>query len=126
MRDIGRACESAACDYLAKKGCKIIARNYTVKGGELDIIAENKDFIIFVEVKARKAYNDEYGFTSPYGRPSDAVNTDKMKHIRQAENAFIREHGYKKKTPRNDVIEMSIHEYSDCVCLEINHIENAF
>ena len=126
MRDVGRACESAACGYLAKKGYKIIARNYTVKGGELDIIAENKDFIVFVEVKARKAYNDEYGFTSPYGRPSDAVNTDKMKHMRQAANAFIREHGYKKKTPRNDVMEIGIHEYDGCVCLEINHIENAF
>lgn len=126
MRDLGRACESAACDYLAKKGYKISARNYTVKGGELDIVAENRDFIVFVEVKARKAYGDSAGFSSPYGRPSDAVNADKIKHLRNAAKAYVREHGYKKKTPRNDVVEIAIHEYDDCVCLHINHIENAF
>ena len=87
-RDFGKACEGAACDYLLKKGYKIKERNFTVKGGEIDIVAEDGDYIVFVEVKARRQGYD----VSKYGRPSDAVNEAKKAHFRSA----VREYLYKK------------------------------
>ena len=50
----GQAGETAVCEYLIHNGYRIIARNYRIKGGEIDIIAENGDYIAFVEVKTRK------------------------------------------------------------------------
>ena len=52
--EIGKAGESAVCEYLCSIGYKIKVRNYRIKGGEIDIIAENGDQIAFGEVKTRK------------------------------------------------------------------------
>lgn len=66
--------EDAAARYLKKKGYKITARNYRTPHGELDIIAENKEYIVFVEVKTRNARSDR-----KYGRPADAVDGTKKR-----------------------------------------------
>jgi len=122
MRDTGRAAESAACDYLVRKGYRIKQRNYTIKGGEIDIIAEKDDFIVFVEVKAKTFGYD----VASYGMPSSAVTQAKRTHIKKTAASYLRTHGRNGKCPRMDVIEILIHEHEDCVSLEINHYENAF
>lgn len=53
-RDIGNAGETAVCKFLQKNGYEILKRNYTIRGGEIDIIAKKNDCIAFVEVKTRK------------------------------------------------------------------------
>ncbi|MDE6150306.1 MAG: YraN family protein [Ruminococcus sp.] len=53
-RDIGYAGETAVCKFLQKNGYEILKRNYTIRGGEIDIIAKKNDCIAFVEVKTRK------------------------------------------------------------------------
>lgn len=53
-RDIGYAGETAVCKFLRKNGYEILKRNYTVRGGEIDIIAKKNDCVAFVEVKTRK------------------------------------------------------------------------
>lgn len=52
--EIGKIGEDFVCAYLEKSGYTIVSRNYRIKGGEIDIIAENGDYIAFVEVKTRK------------------------------------------------------------------------
>lgn len=52
--EIGKIGEDFVCAYLEKAGYRISARNYRIKGGEIDIIAENDDYMLFVEVKTRK------------------------------------------------------------------------
>ncbi len=52
--DRGRAGEECVCRYLAGLGWHIAARNYRVRGGEIDIVAESGDVTAFVEVKTRK------------------------------------------------------------------------
>ncbi|MCD8096248.1 MAG: YraN family protein [Ruminococcus sp.] len=54
-RKIGNAGEAAVAKFLENNGYEILARNYTVKGGEIDIIARKDDHLAFVEVKTRKA-----------------------------------------------------------------------
>lgn len=123
MRDFGRACESAACDYLKKKGYKIRERNYTVKGGEIDIVAEKDGFLVFVEVKGKSAGYDMRAF----GRPSDAVNAAKRVHLRYAASDYMRKKlPGRGLIPRMDVIEILVHELDGFEGLEITHLENAF
>ena len=60
--EIGKLGEESVCAYLIERGYKITARNYRIKGGEIDIIAENGDYIAFVEVKSRKPDSMVSGF----------------------------------------------------------------
>ena len=52
--ETGKAGEEAVCEYLVERGYKIKVRNYRIRGGEIDIIAENDEYTVFVEVKSRK------------------------------------------------------------------------
>lgn len=52
-REIGNRWENMVCEYLEKQGLAIIDRNFTVRGGEIDIIAREGDCICFIEVKYR-------------------------------------------------------------------------
>ena len=48
--EAGRLGEERVCAYLTERGYSVISRNFRIKGGEIDIIAENGDYIVFVEV----------------------------------------------------------------------------
>lgn len=60
--EIGKLGEEAVCRYLTENGYCIRARNYRIKGGEIDIIADNGDYLAFVEVKTRKPGSLVTGF----------------------------------------------------------------
>lgn len=120
-RALGYAGESIACDHLASKGYEIICRNYTVKGGEIDIIAADERYVIFVEVKTRRA-----GYSiKKYGRGALSVNSSKKEHFLHAVKSYLRKFPSDKK-PRIDVIEITLEEFDSCVVPSISHYENAF
>lgn len=54
-RKIGSAGEDAAAAFLSEHGYEILERNFTVRGGEIDIIARKNEYLVFVEVKSRSA-----------------------------------------------------------------------
>ena len=60
--ETGKLGEESVCRYLTERGYRIAARNYRIKGGEIDIIAENGDYLAFVEVKARRPDSLVTGF----------------------------------------------------------------
>ena len=66
--------ESAAADYLRKKGYKILERNFYTKFGEIDIVCQKKDVVIFVEVKTKTS--DEFG------EPWEMVNKHKIEQVK--------------------------------------------
>lgn len=72
-RRLGSEYEDIAVCFLEEKGYNIICRNFYCKFGEIDIIAENKGYIVFVEVKYRK--NEKFGL------PQEAVSFIKQKRI---------------------------------------------
>lgn len=72
-RDIGYAGETAVCKFLRKNGYEILKRNYTIRGGEIDIIAKKNDCVAFVEVKTRKLDALQSG--------EEAVTKSKQKRI---------------------------------------------
>lgn len=59
----GNLAEEKACDYLSSLGFRIIERNFTLRGGEIDIIAMKDDVLHFIEVKSCTSYDPLYNIT---------------------------------------------------------------
>ena len=119
--EIGKHGEDAACDFLKKKGYKIVERNKHESHKEIDIIASNRDYITFVEVKTRSVGDDLF---NPYGTPSSAVTFSKQQKLIAAARAYLRSNPTDKQ-PRMDVIEVYLKKGTKDV-LKINHFENAY
>lgn len=106
----GKLGEAKATEYLKSKGYKILVQNFKTKIGEIDIIASKDNFVVFVEVKARK--------NSDFGLPREAVNYYKQRKIRMVATQYLKSTN-KLNTPcRFDVVEI----LGD----KIEHIENCF
>lgn len=112
----GRFGEDKAAEYLQKKGYAIVQRNYSCRSGEIDIIAENDDYLVFAEVKLRK--NDRYGEAREF------VNYSKQQKIIRTASLYLSRFETEKQ-PRFDVIEVYAPNgiFSP---VKINHLENAF
>ncbi len=108
---VGREGEAKAAEYLRKKRYDIIGANYRCRFGELDLIAQKGNLVIFVEVKLRK--NDRFGAAA------DAVTGSKREKLRKAALSWLAATDCTAPT-RFDVIEI----YTETG--RINHIENAF
>jgi putative endonuclease len=90
--------ENLAIDYLKENGYEILARNYKNKFGEIDIIAAEKETLIFVEVKYRENLN--------FGEGIEAVDFYKRNHIKSAAKLFIMKNRLENVEIRFDVIEI--------------------
>lgn len=114
--EIGNIGEKYIARYLRRHGYKIKERNMRNFHSEIDIIAESKEYIVFVEVKTRTL-----GQLFP---PRAAVNSEKRRKIIFASRTYMR---YKniKKTPRYDIAEVYLTKEKHKVD-SINYIENAF
>lgn len=113
MNERGTRGEVKAAEYLTDKGYEIIARNYISRYGEIDIIAQNDEYLIFVEVKARGK--------GAIGLPREFVDIRKQRKIIKTALCFMAENDISRQ-PRFDVIEIYDYNEQD----SINHIENAF
>jgi putative endonuclease len=111
--NLGQKGEELAAEYLKKAGCKILFCNWKWGKHEIDIIAENKDFIIYTEVKTR---SDDFQM-----HPLTSITKEKQKSIILAAEGYIKRYKIDKES-RFDVI--TIIKKSDD--FEINHIEDAF
>ena len=120
--EIGKLGETIAAKYLKKNKYRIISRNVHVSHNEIDIIAKNKNFIVFVEVKTRSTDQD---LMLTYGTPASAVDYKKKKRTVEAARVFLKDKKYSKLQPRFDVVEVYLDKYTHKQ-LHINYIENAF
>ena len=96
-RNIGNVGEELTAYYLTKSGYKILKRNFAVRGGEIDIIAEKDGIIAFVEVKTRSANAFEDGVF--------AVNNKKRRLIIRASQEYLYKTGSECQ-PRFDISEV--------------------
>ena len=111
--ETGKSGEEIATQYLIKEKYKILERNFKSKQGEIDIIALDKQEIVFVEVKSRTS--------KAYGNPKDAVDTKKKKHIYNTAQYYTYIHNLEDAPIRFDVIEIYIMNK----VYKINHIKQA-
>lgn len=110
---IGKSGESHACTLLKNLGFTIVEKNWRHGHDEIDIIAENEEFVIFVEVKTRKNKN--------YGSPEVFVTRKKQNFMIRAADAYMRRKNLDKEA-RFDII--AVTGLGDNP--EVVHIPNAF
>lgn len=114
----GKNGEDRVAHFLRKSGYEVIVRNYQCRFGEIDIIAQKGEYIIFVEVKTRK----ENSFVSP----AEAVD------LRKQQRMILTAEDYISKTecllqPRFDVAEVIVSKRPDGTeKYSLNYIKNAF
>lgn len=114
--DLGQWGEDRAAAFLRLRGYRIAERNFSARCGEIDIIAEKKEFIVFAEVKLRKS--DEYG------APREFVTASKQRKIINTARLWLAKHDCELQ-PRFDVIEIYAPDGKNGR-VSINHIEDAF
>ncbi len=96
-RKIGAAYEQQAVLFLQRHGLEILTVNFCCRYGEIDIIARDGAYLVFVEVKYRHNLQG--------GTPEEAVTTAKQHHIIQAARNYLWQQHYSEQTPcRFDVI----------------------
>ncbi len=94
----GKKGEDLAEEYLKENNYEILERNFLCKQGEIDIIAKDKNYLVFVEIKARTS--------KEYGLPAESVTEKKIKHILYAANYYLYINNVKNVNIRIDVIEI--------------------
>lgn len=109
--EIGKLGEELAVKYLKQIGYEVIERNFECKQGEIDIIAQDKKEIIFIEVKTRTSIK--------YGNPAEAVNENKQKHLIKAVKYYLYSRHLENEFVRIDVIEIYLYKKK----YRVNHIK---
>ncbi len=105
--------EDLAYSFLLKLGYKIISRNFRSRLGEIDIIAIDKNCLVFVEVKTR--------WTKDYGYPQEAVTSWKLNSIIKTGQYFKLLHPKSPSQERIDVLAISIRDREKA---NVEHIKN--
>lgn len=95
---IGDYGEKLAVKYLKKQGYKIVKTNYKIRIGEIDIIAMDGDFLVFVEVKYRS--------TALYGLPNEAVDKHKREKIKRVTLYYLMHTDMLEAYVRFDVVQI--------------------
>ena len=109
--------EAQAAEYLRKKRYEILAAGYRSRFGEIDLIVQNKKYLVFVEVKLRKS--------DDFAQAKEFVDRRKQDKIRITASIYLDQHPTK-LTPRFDVIEVYAPEGIQTAHPEIRHMEDAY
>ena len=93
---IGKRGEVAAMRFLEKRGYRILDKNYRCKSGEIDIVAREKDSIVFVEVKTRTSIE--------FGLPEESLTPRKRAHLTKVALSYLSHRSIKEVNCRFDVV----------------------
>lgn len=115
QRFLGKYGEAAAAEYLRQSGYQVEAVNYRCRFGEIDIIAKDRKYIAFIEVKLRK--NDHFA------QAKENVTFSKQKKLILTAQLWLQNHTTHLQ-PRFDVIE--VYYSGPDASVKINHLINAF
>ncbi len=113
----GKWGEVKAAEYLRKKKYSIVGMGYRSRFGEIDIIAEDKRYVVFVEVKTRKS--------DRFAKAMEYVTEAKAQRVRTTAQLWLAQND-RGLQPRFDVIEVYAPQGAGTEAPEINHIEDAF
>ena len=119
----GKKGETLAAKYLKKQGYRILETNFKNTIGEIDIICQDGDEIVFVEVKSRK--------NKKFGEPKEAVTSSKKKkismvaqsYLKDIESGLRRKGAFQKVRARFDVVSVTLSENGST---SFETIKNAF
>ncbi|MFS0839373.1 YraN family protein [Paenibacillus sp. 1P03SA] len=116
-KDLGRYGEQRAEEYLAAQGYGIAARNWRCRSGEIDLVAEAGDQLVFIEVRTRR-------LTGRFGTAKESVDARKQLKVRQIAQVYL--HAVKQcdRKVRFDVIAVELTPEGEFIRLE--HLAGAF
>jgi putative endonuclease len=112
---LGKSGEKVALRYLEDKKYKIVAMNFRLFRGEIDIIAYDNNTLVFVEVKTRKS--------TDFGLPEESVTPSKQKQIKKIAQGFLTKNNLYETECRFDVVSLILDKGKT---YSIRHIKNAF
>lgn len=111
---LGAAGEQAAAELLLKSGYRIVAKNHRCQRGEVDLIAERGDLLVFVEVRTRA--------TAAFGGPEETVSLAKRRRVLAAARDFLARRRGPERGARFDVVAVVDGPRGP----QLTHFENAF
>lgn len=115
-KETGDFGERVAAAWLRARNCRILYRNFRApRGGEVDIVARQRDLLLFIEVKTRREGAKLRGL--------DAVGVDKQRLIERGANEWLRLLGTREIPWRFDVIEVYVEAGK---VPRVNRVENVF
>lgn len=110
----GRHGEELALEFLVGRGFKMLERNYVFERGEIDLVMEEGEEIVFVEVKARRSIR--------FGEPEDSVTPAKQRQLRKVAEGYLFERGIEGRPCRFDVVAIRLRGEN----VSMKHYVNAF
>ena len=113
-KSLGKAGEDLAERYLKRQGYAVVERNYRCPLGEIDLIAVNKQAVVFVEVKTRRVDTS--------GAPLESVNAVKQRRLKRAALHYLSRYGLNDRDVQFDVVGISLGSNPPAV----RHVRHAF
>lgn len=110
----GEHAEKTALNYLEKHGLTLVAKNYHSRRGEIDLIMEDKDTLVFIEIRYRKS--------AKYGSALESVNTQKQSRIIHTAQTYIQKNASNYSAYRFDVVALKPNNDT----IDIDWIKDAF
>lgn len=95
-RVAGQAAEQRAAQHLESLGYKVLHRNYTCRLGELDLVCEDRETLVFVEVRQRRV--------DRYGAAVETITAQKIKKLARTARHFLMRYGFEDRACRFDVV----------------------
>ncbi len=118
-KELGAKGEEIAVRYLKNRGYRIVERNYRIRLGEIDIIAEQGDDLVFIEVKTRS--------DTLFGSPFESVTKQKQKQLSKVALEYINKQNCHNRPARFDVVGIQFQESSNKIQdAAIELLQNAF
>jgi putative endonuclease len=116
QKQIGKLGEEIAAKYLLDKGYQLLDQNFNVKYGEIDLVALDKDCVVFVEVKTRTS--------AAFGNPEDSVTPAKIERMQNAALLWMQAHTEVPDDWRMDVIAIVLGHENDIT--DLQHFVNTY
>lgn len=115
-KHIGKLGEDIASKHILNNGYTLLERNFRSKHGEIDIIAKDGKFLVFIEVKTRKG--------TKFGYPREAVNWFKQNKIKNIAGLYLSKKKLWNNSIRFDIVEVILDEFDQVKSVFL--IKNAF
>ena len=114
---VGAWGEAVAAEYITKKRYRVVATGFRCRYGEIDLIAQNRQYLVFVEVKLRKS--------DRFAEAREFVDLHKQERLRATASVYLDQYPTELQ-PRFDVIEVYAPEGTETKHPHIIHLEDAF
>jgi putative endonuclease len=113
--ETGALGERIACDFLGENGYEILENNYRCPEGEIDIIAQHKDYLVFIEVRTKRS--------QAFGTPEESITATKKERLKNVAAYYQQTHDALPQQCRIDVVAIELDSRGRPSRIEL--IENA-